>query len=304
MKRQLLTLMLPLFALLFFAPPSQATVEYAKQTRLECRDCHVEVVGGGALTPRGKAFLAERKAKGLSRQMSTTQRVIRLIVGYLHLMSAITWFGAILYVHILLKPAYASKGLPKGELRLGWLSMIIVSFSGTLLTIARIPSLEMFYTTRFGILLAIKIFLFLVMLSSAAVVTFFVGPRMKRKQCASLSNGPGDCSSGQLSHYDGLEGRPTCFAYKGVIYDASQSALWKGGLHMRKHTAGHDLTDALKNAPHGEEKVLALPVFGNLLSMEEARKKPLFLRAFYFMAYMNLSLTFVIIFVISLWRWW
>lgn len=296
--------MLCLITLSLFVPPAHATVEYARQTRLQCRDCHVEAVGGGALTPRGKAFLAEQKAKGLSRQLSTTQRVVRLIVGYLHMMSAITWFGAILYVHILLKPAYAAKGLPKGELRLGWISMTVVSLTGILLTVARVPSLEMFYTTRFGILLAIKIFLFLVMLTSAALVTFFVGPRMKRKQCASPSNGPGDCSSGQLSNYDGREGRPACFAYKGVIYDVSQSALWKEGLHMRKHTAGHDLTDVLKNAPHGEEKVLAMPVFGRLLSIEEERQKPLFLKAFFFMAYMNLTLTFVIIFVISLWRWW
>ncbi|MFO0753911.1 MAG: CopD family protein [Thermodesulfovibrionales bacterium] len=304
MKRQLVSLMLCLITLSLFVPPAHATVEYARQTRLQCRDCHVEAVGGGALTPRGKAFLAEQKAKGLSRQLSTTQRVVRLIVGYLHMMSAITWFGAILYVHILLKPAYAAKGLPKGELRLGWISMTVVSLTGILLTVARVPSLEMFYTTRFGILLAIKIFLFLVMLTSAALVTFFVGPRMKRKQCASPSNGPGDCSSGQLSNYDGREGRPACFAYKGVIYDVSQSALWKEGLHMRKHTAGHDLTDVLKNAPHGEEKVLAMPVFGRLLSIEEERQKPLFLKAFFFMAYMNLTLTFVIIFVISLWRWW
>jgi hypothetical protein len=28
----------------------------------------------------------------------------------------IAWFGTILYVHILLKAAYAVKGLPKGEL--------------------------------------------------------------------------------------------------------------------------------------------------------------------------------------------
>ena len=42
--------------------------------------------------------------------------MVRLIIGYLHLLTAIAWFGTILYVHILLKPACAAKGLPKGEL--------------------------------------------------------------------------------------------------------------------------------------------------------------------------------------------
>lgn len=304
MEKLIPSFMLSLLFLLLLTSHSHATVEYAKQTRLQCLDCHVEAGGGRSLTPRGKAFLGDLKARGLARQLSPTQRVGRLIVGYLHMMSAIAWFGAILYVHILLKPAYAAKGLPRGELRLGWISMIVVFITGILLTIARVPSPDVFYTTRFGILLAIKIFLFMIMFTSAVIVTFFVGPRMRRKQCASPSNGPGDCSPDQLSHYDGREGRPACFSYKGVIYDASQSKLWKDGLHMRKHTAGQDLTDVLKNAPHGEEKVLSLPVFGKLLSIEEERKKPLFLKAFFCMAYMNLSLTFIIIFVISLWRWW
>ena len=42
------------------------------------------------------------------------------------MMAAIMWFGAIMYVHLLLKPSYASQGLPKGELRLGLISMNVV----------------------------------------------------------------------------------------------------------------------------------------------------------------------------------
>ena len=71
------------------------------------------------------------KLKGLYR-LEDPQKIIRFIVGYVHLLTAIAWFGTILYVHILLKPAYAAKGLPKGELILGWMSMIIMSVTGTL----------------------------------------------------------------------------------------------------------------------------------------------------------------------------
>src|SRR5512139_36332 len=105
-----------LFAL---SSPSPATPDFAKQTGYECGKCHVDVFGGGKLTPVGEAFLESQKAKGQYRRLSTTQHVVRLFVGYLHLLAAVVWFGTIMYVHVLLKPAYASKGLPKGELRLG-----------------------------------------------------------------------------------------------------------------------------------------------------------------------------------------
>jgi len=37
--------------------------------------------------------------------------------------------------------------------------------------------------------------------------------------------------------------------------DPSGSKLWRKGLHVGKHQAGFDLTDVLKLAPHGEDRV-------------------------------------------------
>lgn len=295
----ILTVVAPLFPL-----PSFATPEFARQTGLQCADCHLDPSGGSRLTERGTAFREELTRRGEHRSLTTTQHFARLIIGYLHMMAAIIWFGAILYIHILLKPAYASRGLPKGELRLGWVSMLIVLLSGILLTIARMPSWESFYTTRFGLLLSIKIALFLIMLSSAFVVTVFVGPRMRQKRKAAGQALQGEFSPEALSQCDGKEGRPAYFAYKDMVYDVSQSTLWKNGSHMVKHAAGQDLTEVLKNAPHGEEKVFALPQVGRLARTAAAAPRPFHERLFYFFAYMNLSLTFVIIFIISLWRWW
>lgn len=295
-----------LFLCLFLTPSlSESTPEYAKQTGEECIHCHVDVIGGGQLTPAGDRFIADLKAKGRHRQLTPIQHVVRLVVGYLHMLAAIVWFGTIMYVHILLKPAYASKGLPKGELRLGWISMIVIAVTGTLLTVARMPSFEAFYTTRFGILLSVKIFLFLIMLSSALVVTISIGPRLRKKLrspvAALVSN---DVTPEQLSHFDGREGRPAYIAYKGIVYDVTNSRLWKNGSHMVKHHAGSDLTDALATAPHREDKVLAMPQVG-MLSPEGAKpRQPFHERLFYFFAYMNLALVFIILFVISLWRWW
>jgi predicted heme/steroid binding protein/uncharacterized membrane protein len=226
-----------------------------------------------------------------------------LIIGYLHLLTAIAWFGTIFYVHILLKPAYAAKGLPKGELILGWLGIVIMGITGTLLTISRIPAWNMFYTTRFGILLSVKIILFLIMAASAAVVTFVIGPRI-RKQRAQISTQPKTTMTlDDLQHFDGVENRPSYFAYKGKVYDVCLSKVWKGGSHFKKHHAGDDLTDILKTAPHGEDKILKMPVVAELAPLETKLEKPPHEKAFYFMAYMNLIFVFLITFIIALWRW-
>lgn len=293
------------FVMLVFPPsPAMATPEYARQTHFDCVHCHVDAMGGKNLTPSGEKFLEDLKGKGQYRPRSTLQHLVRLSIGYVHMMAAILWFGTIMYVHVLLKPAYASKGLPKGELRLGWITIILVLITGVFLTIARMPSWQDFYTTRFGVLLGIKIFLFLIMFSSALIVTFFIGPKLRKQKSLTTPLNGGACTIDGLCQFDGKEGRPAYIAYKGVIFDATGSRLWKNGMHVMKHAAGNDLTDMLKNAPHGEDKVLALPRAGKLLASGERLIRPFHERLFYFFAYLNLALVFVIVLDIALWRWW
>ena len=286
---------------------SSATTEYARQTGFECKECHIQAIGGGPLTKAGEQFVADMKIQGLYRPLTTMQKIIRFLIGYIHLLTAVAWFGTILYVHILLKPAYAAKGLPRGELILGWMSIIIMSVTGTLLTIARIPSWNVFYTTRFGILLSIKIILFLIMASTAVIVTFFIGPKLRKKLKEQRDKHTGadkkDFSIEALDTFDGKEGRPAYIAYKGAVYDVTPSKLWKDGSHLRKHSAGNDLTEILKTAPHGEEKILSMKKVGELKSADEATLRPFHERVFYFFAYMNLVFVFLIIFVIALMRW-
>ncbi len=300
------SILIPLLGMIVLSPLNAfATADYARQTGFECKQCHIDAIGGGPLTQAGENFLLDLKSKGLYRPLTVIQHIVRLIIGYLHMIAAIMWFGTIMYVHILLKPAYASKGLPKGELRLGWLSMIVLLITGTLLTVARMASWEQFYTTRFGILLSIKIFLYLIMLSSAAVVTIFIGPRLRKRLTSPVADLLAhNITVEQLTHFDGKEGRPAYIAYKGLIYDVSRGRLWKNGSHLVKHAAGGDLTDILKTAPHGEEKILAMPQVGTLRASTEKPEQPFPMRLFYFFAYMNLILVFVITFVIALWRWW
>jgi len=288
---------------LFFPILSNSTPEYAEQTKLDCKICHVDSTGG-KLTKAGEDFKEDLSSKGLYLPLKPFQKVVRLFIGYLHMLTAIAWFGTIFYVHILLKPAYAAKGLPKGELILGWSGIIIMAITGTLLTISRIPTFKMFYTTKFGILLSVKIFLFLIMAASAAIVTFVIGPRI-RKQRAQIPAQPKiRMTLDDLQHFDGVENRPAYFAYKGKVYDVCLSKVWKGGAHFKKHQAGNDLTDILTTAPHGEDKILKMPVVAELAPLETKVEKPAHEKVFYVMAYMNLIFVFLITFIIALWRWW
>jgi len=292
---------------LFFASTASATVEYARQTGEDCRACHVSRMGGGDLTASGEAFKEELRVKGLYRPLTNAQRMIRLIIGYLHMFTAVIWFGTILYVHIVLKPAYAAGGLPRGELKVGWISMPLIAITGTLLALARVPSFEMLYTTRFGVLLMIKIVLFLIMFTSAAIVTFSIGPKLKKKRGDAVLSDIKDkkeFTAEELSRFDGKEGRPALVAFEGKVYDLSKSKLWKNGEHLKKHWAGTDLTGALKGAPHGPDKLSDMPLLGTITAKPTDQKRPGYMKLFYFFAYMNLVFVFLILFVISLWRWW
>ena len=54
----------------------------------------------------------------------------------------------------------------------------------------------------------------------------------------------------ELEKYDGNDGRPVYVAYKGKVYDISDSKLWRNGLHMKRHHAGQDMTTDIQGAPH------------------------------------------------------
>jgi predicted heme/steroid binding protein/uncharacterized membrane protein len=296
---------LALVFVILFAFPARATEEYAAKTGLECSACHVNPLGGGELTKRGESFKANLVSSADYRPLGLFKRVVRLMLGYFHILAGVVWFGTIFYVHILLKPAYASKGLPKGELILGWSGIVIVGVTGTLLTYARMHSWESFYATRFGLLLSIKIFLYLFMAGTAALVTFVLGPRMKKRMVAPVNAGgemTGEMTPDELRAFDGKEGRRALVAVEGVIYDVTDSRLWKNGKHTR-HLAGNDLTDSIKQAPHDSVRLLAFPKVGTLLAGHQ--KGPGGPKAvFYFFAYSNLIIVFLVLGIIALWRWW
>lgn len=287
---------------LFSSSPVKATEAYAEQTGRICAACHLDPAGGGELTAAGEIFAAAPYPKAERASISLFARGFRLLVGYLHFLTGVFWFGTILYVHLVLKPAYAASGLPRGEMRVGIVSMAVMGITGAILSYYRINTLDTLLHSRFGVLLLIKVSLYLIMVLSAVIVITVIGPRLRAKRREQPVAAGGDLMLEELAACDGKAGHPAYVAYAGKIYDVTPSRFWKQGSHMGRHNAGGDLTEALKQAPHGQEKVAAMREVGVLIA-GGPRKKALPERVFYFMAYMNLAFVLVVILILALWRW-
>ena len=69
----------------------------------------------------------------------------------------------------------------------------------------------------------------------------------------------------ELAENDGKNGKPAYFAYKGKVYDVSESSFWIDGEHLGMHNAGKDLTEELEMAPHREENFQRVKLVGDLV---------------------------------------
>ena len=68
----------------------------------------------------------------------------------------------------------------------------------------------------------------------------------------------------QLALRNGNDRQEIWIAYQGIIYDVTNSRLWKDGKHY-EHWAGQDLTEELIEAPHDSKVFEKLQVIGKLI---------------------------------------
>lgn len=68
----------------------------------------------------------------------------------------------------------------------------------------------------------------------------------------------------QLAIRNGQDKPQIWVAYRGLIYDVTESRLWRNGMHY-EHWAGQDLTDELSDAPHAEGVFDRFDVVGTLI---------------------------------------
>lgn len=285
-----------LLALSLLALPAAAgaTEEYADRTGQDCGVCHRDPSGGGPLTPTGEAYSVSGHRWPIPeavkvRSLSPGMRWFRLGLGFLHLVTAVMWFGTIFYVHVVLRPKYALGGLPKAEMRIAWISVVLLAATGVPLTKLRFHHPSALLASQSGQLLLVKIGLFLFLVVAAAVATLYISPRLRRLRAGWQRN-------------DGREGRPAWVKVGDRIYDLTASPRWKDGNHFRRHQAGHDLADALAGAPHGAEKLEAFPS-RPVAGEEGGRAAEPLVRVFYVMAYVNLFVALGVLVILALWRW-
>lgn len=67
----------------------------------------------------------------------------------------------------------------------------------------------------------------------------------------------------QLALRNGQDKPQIWVAFRGIIYDVSESRLWRNGKHY-EHWAGQDLTPELEDAPHTEKVFEKFKVVGKL----------------------------------------
>jgi len=68
----------------------------------------------------------------------------------------------------------------------------------------------------------------------------------------------------QLALRNGNDREQIWIAYRGIIYDVTNSRLWSRGMHY-EHWAGQDLTDELRDAPHTDSVFKKFKIIGVLI---------------------------------------
>lgn len=271
-----------------------ATTEFTCQTGQSCSVCHEDPEGGSTLTPKGQGFLEAGYSWDEEAMPSAWRHLVRLVVGFFHVVAAVMWFGAIFYVHLFIRPSSLTRGLPRRERVLGWVCIIVVAGTGTVLTLLRVHSLETFWTTTFGIVWLVKVGLFLVMLGIAAVTTTILHRRMVKAY--------EEAGKDPLALADGKEGRPAHIVFQGQLYDVSRSTLWTKGVHMGRHSAGADLTGAMADAPHGDEVLDRVNKLGKAVGRQR-QGLPRASRIFVILSYVVLGCMLAILLCVAYWSW-
>jgi len=77
----------------------------------------------------------------------------------------------------------------------------------------------------------------------------------------------------ELAEFNGKDDNPAYVAHKGKVYDVSESKMWKGGQHMRRHNAGSDLSTDIQAAPHEADVLERYPQVGVLLKKKEPERE-------------------------------
>ncbi len=310
--RRLIVLVILAATTVFLSSEVEATFQYAREAGKGCAFCHFDS-NGGPLNNTGYAFIRNSYRYPLPKELvesetarpSASKNIFWLIIGYIHILASFMLIGAIFYIHLFIKPARFTGGLPKQERILGITCLSTILMTGIILTFSRIEYFGQFFESTFGIILFVKILLFLIMITNAVVVVFVLHRKMKKTP----QSGQPDKTENNITARDGKEGRPAWIIHDGTVYDVTESKHWEDGTHYGRHSAGTDITEAMKGAPHGADilervKKMGTPgAAGISISTPGHPRSEYPRRIFIIMAYANLVLILLILLCVGLWQW-
>jgi predicted heme/steroid binding protein len=291
---------------------SLATVDYARETGQPCSACHVRPEGGGELKALGIAYARGGYQWPVRDDVprytpSNLARTLKMIVGYVHLTVAVIWFGAIFYIHLVVRPQQLRTGIPRTEGIIGWASIMTMGVTGTVLAVFRYLETGSVFSGVFGTVFIIKLAQVGVMVTLALIATVVLTRRLRKgvPDEPLTTTAPGAITPDRLSSFDGQDGRRAVVAVTGRLYDVTDSQMWHDGVHFRQHRAGEDLTGALVRAPHGAEVLERVSLIGEMAAAPAGSKpaRAWSQRVFVSFTYVNLTLTFGILLCVAWWKW-
>ena len=284
-----------------------ARPEYAQLTGNPCSACHVSPQGGGTLKPEGEEFREQLKnldiAVDPALRVSMGQRLLHLALWLVHIPFGAAWVGLFLYTF---GPALRKKKLviPSGPYtRQIIYGMIVTLVTGPLMVVTRMKMVPGLFTTRFGLLLLVKIIAALALTAATAALLWHTKIRLARKYrslAKTLDSGAElELSPDDLLLFSGSDKRKALVAVGGRIYDVTGRNLWRRGIHPGGHRSGHDLTNAFKGAPHGREVFERIKPVGSMIDGDAPRGRgPLS-----WAVTLGFAASGVILLVVVLWRW-
>ncbi len=288
----------PILLILSIIFPVHGLPQYAEETGQECTVCHIDP-STGELNDVGKAY---RISHTWPPEEEKSSQLIVFIFGFIHILSAVVWIGAIIFVHVIHTPDVVGMGgAPKKELILGWLGILGIGISGTVLTVHRFQSFESLLSSPAGITVFAKIIIFIFMTCTALILTFYLNRKFRESP-----RFPHDVNLDEFREYRSLKNEKdrVLVSVGGLVYDLTESPLWKDGVHAGKHHAWAELGEELKRSPHG---VSVLKKFKPAGFTSEAYKKAKeagrAFAIFRFFAYMNLIFGFILIALSAYLRW-
>ena len=305
----ILTLALAFTVTLSLLAPGNAAArpEFAQFTGNPCSACHLSPQGGGPLKPEGEKFKKSLKDLDIpidpNLRISTGQRLLYIVLYLLHIPFAIAWVGLFLYTF---GPALRRRSLvipPRPYIRQIIYGMIVVLVTGPLMVVFKMKMVPGLFTTRFGLLLLVKISAVLILLTATVALLWHTTVSLSRRYKAlakSMDRGSGiELTPDDLLLFSGQEKRKALVAIDGKIFDVSGRNLWRQGIHPGGHHAGHDLTGDFTKAPHGREVFDRVTPVGTVAEPDTTSRKGPFSWAII----PGIAASGIILMVVALWRW-